>query len=151
MDIRVEGAEKFSKLAKSLKAAGQKELQKELFAAVNRATKPMRAAAKKSAAQNLPRTGGLNKRVASARMSTSRRSTRDIGVRIVAKGMDQLELMDQGQVRHPVYGKRDRWTLQMIPNAKGWFTKPMEDGADDVRKELLTAIDEVAKKVERDL
>jgi hypothetical protein len=151
VDIRVQGADKFGKLAKALKQAGDKELQKELYSAINRATKPMRAEAKKSAEQNLPKTGGLNSRVARTRMSTRRRAGRDPGVRIVAKGMDQLELMDQGRVRHPVYGNRARWVNQPIPDAKGWFTKPMEEGAEEVRRELLTAIDEVAKKLERDL
>jgi hypothetical protein len=151
VSIRVEGADKLSKLAKALKQAGDKELSKELYSALNRATKPMRAEAKKSAEARLPRTGGLNRRVAKARLSTRRRAGRNPGVRIVATGMDQLEQMDKGQVRHPVYGKRDRWVLQLIPDAKGWFTEPMEEGAEDVRREILASIDEVAKKIERKL
>lgn len=149
--LRVEGADKLGVLAKELKRVGDKGLQKELYSALNRATKPPRAEAKKNAEQVLPSTGGLNKRVAAARLSTRRRAGRDPGVRIVAKGLDQLDLIDKGFVRHPVYGRRTRWTLQPIPDAKGWFTKPMEDSAEDVRKEILQAIDEVAKKVERKL
>lgn len=149
VNLRVEGADKLSKLAKDLKRVGDKELSKELYSALNRATKPIRAEAKKSGEAKLPKTGGLNKRVAKARLSTRRRAGKNPGVRIVAKGMDQLDLMDKGQVRHPVYGNRARWTLQPIPDAKGWFTEPMEDGAETVREEILAAIDEVAKKLER--
>lgn len=149
VSLRVEGADKLSKLAKDLKRVGDKELSKELYSALNRATKPMRAEAKKNAEARFPKTGGLNKRVAKARLSTRRRAGRNPGVKIVAKGMDQLDLMDKGQVRHPVYGKRDRWVLQPIPDAKGWFTEPMEDGAETVREEILATIDEVAKKLER--
>jgi hypothetical protein len=151
VSLRVEGADKLGVLAKELKRVGDKELSKELYSALNRATKAMRAEAKKNAADNLPKTGGLNNRVAKARLSTRRRAGRNPGVRIVAKGLDQLDLIDKGYVRHPVHGHRDRWTLQSIPQAKDWFTGPMEDGADDVRKEILGAIDEVAKKLERKL
>jgi hypothetical protein len=146
-DIEIQGAEKLSAVARELKRVGAKDLSKELYSALNRATKTMRAEAKKSADENLPKTGGLNKRVAKARLSTRRRAGRNPGVRIVAKGLDQLDLIDKGKVRHPVYGHRDRWVMQPIPEAEGWFTKPMEDGADDARKEILEALDSVAKKL----
>lgn len=147
-DLEIRGADKFAKVAQELKKVGAKDLQKELYSALNRATKSMRAEAKKSAAQNLPKAGGLNKRVARARLSTRRRMRgRDPGVKIVATGMDQLALMDRGQVRHPVYGNRKRWVNQPIPDAEGWFTKPMEDGAQDARDEILKALDGVAKKL----
>lgn len=146
-DLQITGADKFAAVAKALKKAGDKELQKELYSSINRATKPMRAEAKKSAERNLPRAGGLNKRVSRARMTTRRRTGKNPGVRIVAKGMDQLALMDQGHVRHPVYGDRKRWVNQPIPDAKGWFTEPMEAGADDVRREIVKTLDAIAKKL----
>ncbi len=148
-DISVTGAEKFASVAKALRQAGDKELQKELYSALNRATKPMRAEAKKSAEQNLPRTGGLNKRVARARMSTRRRAGKNPGVKIVATGMSQLGLMDKGRVRHPVWGNRSRWVNQPIPQARDWFTRPMEGGAKDVRREIVKTLDTIAKKLAR--
>lgn len=147
--LEVQGAEKFEKVAKALKQAGDKELRKELYSAINRATKPLRANAKKSAERNLPKSGGLNKRVARARMSAQRRTGRNPGVKIVAKGMDQFDLMNRGMVRHPVYGNRRRWVNQPIPEAKDWFTEPMQNGAKDVRREIVDAIDDVAKKLAR--
>ena len=148
-DLQITGADKFAKVAKALKQAGDKELQKELYSALNRATKPMRAEAKKSAAQKLPRAGGLNSRVARARMSTRRRAGKNPGVKIVATGMSQLAMMDQGRVRHPVWGNRGRWVNQPIPEAAGWFTEPMQDGAKDARREIIKALDSVAKKLAR--
>lgn len=146
-DFEVRGAEKFEKVAKALKTAGDKELRKELYSAINRATKPLRANAKKSAERNLPKAGGLNKRVARARMSARRSTGRNPGVKIVAKGMEQLALMDQGMVRHPVYGNRKRWVNQPIPDAEGWFSKPMEDGKPEAQREIVHALDDVAKKL----
>lgn len=148
-DVSVTGADKFAAVAKALKQVGDKELQKELYSSINRATKPMRAEAKKSAEQNLPRSGGLNKRVARARMSTRRRAGRNPGVKIVATGMSQLGLIDRGRVRHPVFGHRDRMVNQSIPQARDWFTKPMEDGAKDVRREIVKTLDDIAKKLAR--
>lgn len=146
-NFEVRGAEKFEKVAKALKQAGDKELRKELYSSINRATKPMRANAKKSAERNLPRAGGLNKRVARARMSTRRVTGKNPGVKIVAKGMDQLALMDSGMVRHPVWGNRGRWVNQPIPDAEGWFSKPMEDGKPEAAREIVHALDGVAKKL----
>lgn len=148
-DLRITGADKFAAVAKELKKVGDKQLQKELYSAINRATKPMRAEAKKSAETNLPRAGGLNKRVARARMSTRRKTGKNPGVKIVATGMSQLGLMDQGRVRHPVWGNRGRWVNQPLPQAEGWFTKPMEDGAKDVRREIVKTLDDIAKKLAR--
>ena len=148
-DLEIRGADTFARVSKALKRAGDKELRKELYAGINRATKPMRAEAKKSAERNLPRTGGLNKRVARARLTTRRRTGKNPGISIVAKGMDQLALMDRGYVRHPVFGNRKRWSTQPIPDAEGWFTTPMEDGAPQARKEIVKSLDGIAKKLAR--
>lgn len=148
-DFEVRGAEKFAKVAKDLKRLGDKGLSKELYAGLNRATKPLKAEAKKSAQDNLPKAGGLNRRVARARFSTRRRTGRNPGVQIVAKGMDQLALMDQGRVRHPVWGNRRRWVNQPIPEAEGWFTTPMEEGKPEAQREIVKTLNSVAKKIPR--
>jgi hypothetical protein len=148
-DLAITGADKFAKVAKALKQAGDKELAKEFYSGINRSTKPLRAEARKSAERRLPRAGGLNKRVARARFTTRRRTGKNAGVRITAAGMDQLALMDQGRVRHPVWGNRGRWVNQPIPDAAGWFTEPMEEGAPQVRRELVRSLDAVAKKLAR--
>jgi hypothetical protein len=149
-DLEIRGADKLGKLAKALKQAGDKDLQKELYAGLNRATKPLRSDAKRSADENLPRRGGLNKRVARARMSTRRRGGKNPGIKIVAKGMPQLGRIDRlGKVKHPVHGHRDRWVDQKIPEAQGWFTDPMQAGAPPVRKELVRTLDAIARKLAR--
>jgi hypothetical protein len=150
VDLQIKGADQLGALAKALRQAGDKELQKELYAGLNRATKPLRQAAKESAERNLPQRGGLNKRVAKARMSTRRSAGRNPGVRIVAKGLDQLSRMDaKGEVKHPTYGRRDRWVTQEIREAQGWFSDPMKAGAPAVRRELIKTLDKVARKVAR--
>ena len=152
-DLRIEGANKLGILAKALRNVGDKELQKELYAGLNRATKELRADVKDSQVQNLPDHGGLNKELTRGKGSVRRRGGKNPSVRIVFKGIEQMDRIDrQGRVRHPVFrraGRRTVWVDQRIPKAKGWFTDPLENGAPAVRKELVRVIDEVAKKLAR--
>ncbi len=150
-DISITGAEKFAEVAKALKQVADKELSKELYAGLNRSTKMLRADAKQAAGRQLPQRGGLARRVETkARLSTRRRTGRDAGIRIVATGkVTQLKQMDEGKVRHPVYGHRNRWVGQNIPRAEGWFTETMNEGAPEVRKELVKVLDDIARKLAR--
>lgn len=147
-DLQIKGAEKFSEVAKALKQAGDKELRKELYSSLNRAAKPMITEAKKSADAKLPKSGGLNKRVAKARISVRRRAGGRPSVKIVASGMSQLGLINRGRVRHLVYG-RAPMVDQAIPEAKDWFTDPMQAGAQQVRREIVKALDAVARRLSR--
>lgn len=133
-------------LSRDLKAAGRKDLRKELFAGLNRSTKPLRAAAKANALATLPSSGGLAARVAAANMSVRGGGAR---VTIVARpskrggSFNPIEI-DGGIVRHPIYGHGPAVAQHVKP---GWFTDPMQEGADDVRDELLAGIDAVARKL----
>lgn len=146
-DIRVDGVEHFAQVARALRAAGAKDLRRELYRGLNRATKPLKDAAKANAA-TLPQRGGLAGRVQRARFSTKGRAGRNPSVSIVAKDAKSrsvdLRALDAGTVRHPTFGHRP-WVSQ--PVTPGWFSKPMEAGADDVAREVLAAVDAVAAKL----
>ena len=148
VDLRITGAEQFAHVAKALRDAGDKELRKELYRGLNRATKPLKAEAQAEAAAILPRRGGLSARVAKARFTTKSRGGQNPSVRIVAKDAKgrsaDLARIDQGEVRHPVYG-HGPWVKQAV--RPGWFTRPMQEGADVVRREVVAAIDAVARKL----
>src|SRR5689334_25378771 len=111
--------------------------------ALERAAPPLERAATASAAANLPHRGGLAAIVASSGMSHQRRAG---GIRIIARGISQLKLTNDGLVRHPVYGEPGTWVTQAIPKAREWFTKPIRDGAPKVRRELDKALDKIARK-----
>lgn len=149
-ELRIEGAEKLARVSKALRHAGDKELAKEFRAGLTRAVKPMKAAAKKSALSTLPARGGLAKRVSKTTMPTKRRGgARNPGLRVTAKpnAVADPMRMDRGRIKHPVWG-RGPWVLQNVK--PGWFTKPMEDSAEEVREELVKALDTVAAKIVRD-
>lgn len=141
--IQVVGGQQFARVAAAFRRA-EGELPGELLTALEKAAVPLQKAATKSAAANLPKRGGLAQVVAGSGMSTKRVRS---GVRIVAKGIDQLPFTNKGKVRHPVYGRPQSWTTQSIPKAKDWFTNPMREGAPQVRKELVKALNKIARRI----
>lgn len=140
------GAEALERVARRLKDAGEVGLRRELLAAIRKAAKPIPAAAKASALDKLPRRGGLAARVAASRIGIRTRTTgRNVGIRVEAKGLYNLRRMDAGTVRHPDFGNRDRWFSQPVP--EGWFSKPAEAAAGDVRGEIEDAMNTIADRI----
>lgn len=148
-NIDVDPPDKMDLVARTLRQMGDKELAREIYKALNRATSKMKADAKAEAGRRLPQRGGLARRVAGAKLSTRRKGGRNPGVAIVAKGMDQLARMDEGQVKHPVYGNRDVWVTQDITG--GWFSEPMEAGKPEAARQIEEAMDDLAVEIARKL
>lgn len=151
----VEGIEGLAALAKDLRAAGNKEMTKELRKGCQRAVRPLKEAARQGALDELPSSGGLAAEVAASTF-TGRVSLlgRDPRITLEGKGLvndkggrHDLRAMDRGRLRHPVYGRRGRWVTQLIH--PGWFTNTIEARADVVRVELLKAADAVLDKLGR--
>lgn len=148
VDITVQGAEDLARVAKALRQVGDKELKRELSAGLSRATGPLIGGARRSAEAVLPRRGGLGKRVARGRVTTRRRTVGgDPDVRIEAftgRGADA------GVVRHPVFQQPGRPVVQVSQRVTpGWFTRPMEAGADEVARELVKVIDGIVDRLDR--
>ena len=148
---RIVGAEQLGKLSRRLKEAGDKELKRELFKALNRATKKPKAEARARALTTLPRHGGLAKRVAASRFTTRNRTTRtgDAVLQLVAKGTVNVHSIDRGRVRHPVFGNRDRWVAQ--PVKPGWFSIPMKANERGTQREIAAALIELQRKLSQKL
>jgi hypothetical protein len=147
------GAQQLAQLSRQLRAAGDRELQKELTRSITEALKPLRKEKlPQSATDHLPRRGGLNKRIAKSKYTISRRtSNRTQGLRLNAKYMYNLMLIDKGFVRHPAFkrrgeeGRRVVWVTQRVE--PGWFTKPMEDAQPDVQRRINEAMQEIADRI----
>jgi len=140
----------FAALARDLRRAGAGGLRKELYAGLQRAARPAIGAVRESAGSTLPRRGGLAARVAGAAITARAAGGRNPGIRIVAKerkgrSFDAYTL-DQGRLRHPVYGQwRRRTPTQAV--RPGWFTRPLNDSAPTFRKTLLDAVDRVERQI----
>jgi hypothetical protein len=101
-------------------------LQRELRGVTPKVTKAIRT----RALDTLPKGGGLNKWVAAiqikARQETSGKTVRIKlkGGRNSAGGQSDIDSIDQGQTRHPTFGKRGRGKWHVTNVTPGFFTLP---------------------------
>lgn len=150
-DLRVEGVDQLQRVSARLKEAGDKGLKREMTKGLNRAAKPLALAAEAGALERLPKRGGLNVWVAESKITTRTRGNgRNPGVRLVAKrpkskGTTDLNRIDQGRLRHPVYGNRRVWALQSV--RPGWFTNSITDHAEQARREMVAVFDDIERRL----
>ena len=142
---------KLDRLAKAIRDASDKELDKELVAGFRRAVKPMTKDFKRGALQILPYRGGLAEWVAQGmrfrtNIGVGKRKPR-LKISASLPGHD-LNAINQGRVRHPTFGHRDapRWVTQTI--RPGFWDDAGTLAAQDARDEIVKAIDIVAAKLE---
>lgn len=90
VEMSVKGAEQFRDVAKQLRAAGDKDLTRELYAALNRGADPMKEAIRTNFASRLPQGGGRGARrtrkVKTGATLTNAVSGKTHAVKIVRKG-----------------------------------------------------------------
>jgi hypothetical protein len=145
--VTTRGADRLRQVAAAVEASGDKDLERELWRAMQRGGKPMLAAARWGARTGLPVRGGLAERVAESKFGVRTTGAgKRVGVRVVGQSGYDLEGMDEGLIRHPVRGNRKVWVSQTIK--PGWFSDAEEAKAPEVRDELVKGIDAVAAKLE---
>lgn len=149
-DITIRGANKLAILARALREAGDKELQRELYAGLNRAVKPLRQDVKNPAsigdflparyAQVLAR----DLKVTARRRTGGRWPT--LFLLAQAKNRD-IASLNRGRLRHPLWGNRKFWYNTRA--RRGWWEIPLVRDAPEVRRELERTLDDLAKKIAR--
>lgn len=152
MVVRIQGTEDLQKVADALKEAADKDLQREVSAAIRGEAKPLGIRVLRRGAQDMPHSGGLADRVSGmGRVGVSaslRGRVASVRVLLRNKGVD-LRSMDAGVVRHPVYGNRQAWVRQSVP--VGAFTQAFEAEAkavaDAASKAAQKVVADVARKV----
>jgi hypothetical protein len=142
-DFEIRGVEQLAALSKRLKAIGDKELTREFSRSVTAAMKPLMQELRSSARSTLPSSGGLADKVARSKIRTVRRASS--GVRVTANNPYGIKQMDEGRVRHPVFGNRSNWAVQSV--RPGWWTRPTEKVGPEVRQALQEAMEAIARKV----
>lgn len=151
-DLTIVGAEKFAKLGKALREYGDKELTRDLFKGISRAVKPLTASVKARTPMFLPNPYAVQLSK-SLRVRVRRRSTRDPSVRLLAvaktKGGRERNLtaLNRGRLRHPLYGNRSHWFNQSV--RAGWWDQPLLEGSDEVRRQIVTVIEDIGNKLDR--
>lgn len=63
-------------------------------------------------------------------------------------GTMDLDSLDRGRLRHPLWGDRKWWYDQSVP--RGWWTDSLTRAADTrVRREIVDAVDTVLTRIGR--
>ena len=151
-DVELRGADDVDALVRRIRThADAKELRKELYAGLNRVTKGVREDMKASIGPSLPSRGGLAALVMAKASLTSTASTgRNAGVRIRARRRDggDLKRLNEGRLRHPVFGNREAWVQQTAGVDGGFLDEAFDKNKAEVARGVQRVMADIARKVE---
>lgn len=151
-DVELRGTADVEALVRRIRThADAKALRKELYAGLNRVTKPVREDMKASIGPSLPSRGGLAALImAKASLTTSAATGRNAGVRIRARRRDggDLRRLNEGRLRHPVFGNRGAWVEQTAGINPGFLDDSFEKSKPEIARGVQRVLDEIARKVE---
>lgn len=142
-EVRVDVSE-IHKVAKQLKAIGNKDLRLAMLRGLKEAAEPAKQAARTGAGR-LPHRGGLSAKIQASRFTTSvTTGARSANVKIKAGNGYDLRSMDRGRLRHKIFG-RGRWVNQDI--TPGWFSGSIEATAPVVRQRIGQALESIQREL----
>lgn len=150
-DFEVRGADDVDDLVRRIRThADAKALRKELYAGLNRVTKGVRDDMKANIGPSLPSRGGLAALVmAKVSLTTSAAAGRNAGVRIRARHRDyDLKRLNEGRLRHPVFGNRGAWVQQTAGVNPGFLDEAFDKNKPEIARGVQRVLDEIARKVE---
>lgn len=147
-ELRVDGANQLVQISRALKTADPL-IKRELAAGIREATAPIKKEAEAELVAVLPSRGGAAADIsADTKVVTQRLAGRaGPGIRLRARSRRNVRRIDRGRLRHPLFGNKGHWfTTNVRP---GWFSRPVLDAGDDLRKELSSRLDKVAQMIAR--
>lgn len=160
LSVSIAGAQKLDALATQLRNAGRRDLERELRVELRKPPKQLERAVKAAVPPFMPR--GYEAPLARS-LRFMVRVTRGavMGVRVTMHGRGggggdrDVRRLNQGELRHPVFGRRRRttrgrifnnpWVVQRIP--PGFFTKPAAQVLRQVQDDTVRVIDRVLAKI----
>lgn len=130
--IRVTGGLAAKRAAARLESAARGGLKRDLERAVKRGTRNVEKYFRANSLERMPKRGGFAADLAKAKVKTSRI---DFGVHLEVVSPHDMRRIEQGRLRHPVYGDTDTWVSQRVP-------------ADVVRDAVVRADAEIKREVD---
>lgn len=145
-EIRSAGGDALARLAKDLKGV-DKTLRKGLLANLRAAGKPVVTEMKRNLRTDMPQAGGLARDLARARIGVRTRTSGDkTGVRIEAQhSRHDLEAVEAGLIRHPVFGRSGPWVTQKVP--AGRLSAPVDNARPVMQRAILKAMENVQNEI----
>lgn len=151
MTLRIEGTDDLQRIADALKEAGEKELSNRVIKDMRNAAKPIGVRVLQRGAEEMPHTGGLSARIAALGSvgvnSALKGRVATVSVVLRTKGA-ALPKLNQGNLRHPVFGNREVWVGQPVPPG-AWtraFKAEQAEATAAVLKAAQGVLDDVGRK-----
>ncbi len=129
--------------------ADAKAIKRELYAGLNRASKPLRQRMIDAIPEALPRSGGLAEQMqskVSSRASAKGGKWAGVSIRFSSKGYD-MRTLTSGRIRHPVYGNRGAWVEQTAGVNPDAFSDEFSDEAPRLEREIVEVLEDIARKI----
>lgn len=148
------GAAEFRALAQRLKDAGEKGLRRELTKAIRDAVKPLKQEIldpehlKPYMPDNYVPT-----LLRDLKVTTFSRAGLDAGVSVRVEARTprgnyrQVVKLQEGSIRHPVFGDREDWKTQYRGMRPGFFSNAVQDHGPQIRDGVVAAMHDVAQKI----
>lgn len=148
----ITGGAELRYVAGRLRKAAARDLSRELRAGQRKAVRPLQPAVRSSALAVLPKRGAYNATMArSVKVSTRIGITAGtVSVRVYATGKTDLRdlvAVNNGILRHPLFGDRKRWHLTRVP--RGFVDKPFDALQERIVAESNDAIGRVLESIAR--
>jgi hypothetical protein len=144
-DFEITGARQLEALSKRLKVEGNGGFRRELLRRIRQSAQPAIPAIRQSAHDVLGDKGGLADQIAGSKIGVRTRLSGSVGVRIQGNGVHNLRRMNEGQLRHPLFGNRSHWYEQAI--RPGWFAAPIELRKPRIHNGIEQAMADTARRI----
>lgn len=167
-DIRVIGTGQLLELQRRLRRAGHENIRNSMQRRIRRAAEPLRSDLQdairhldiRSQGRGSGHHGGLSPTTRPLRASIadairiSVRSAGTPGARVwLDKGLlppdiplSVVNRLNEGRLRHPVFGNKRRWAQQSA--SPGWWDKTVRDHQDRITREVEHVVDDVRRRLE---
>lgn len=168
MEVTISGSAQLKELADRIRASGDRGLGREMSQGLQRAAAPIKAAVTEEYSGGLPHGGGYASEFTQSMnwRTTTRSQARMASFRLLlfsegAHERRDIEKIEAGRLRHPVYGRSRRlrrgaragtalpnpWATTKIRG--GYFRRGTDSAADDAEKEMAKVLDEFARRLAR--
>jgi len=147
VDFKVTGADQLADLGKALKAV-DKSIKNEFLKEIRASGKPAGEAIRNAYAADMPKRGGLAAALGRSKIGIRNRlSGKNAGIRLDLRNKHDLEALEDGILRKPVFGNRKVWAQQSVP--KGVGRKAFEKQQPVIQRRVLAAMNAMAAKIKR--
>lgn len=163
LDVRVEGAAELRRVAAQIRAEGRKDLGREMGRALARASEPLKAGIKQSAAATMPRSGGyaaaFDKSLRFKAQQKGDGASASYTLVTYADGTSErrdIRALEAGNLRHPIFGRSrpgarkgertaNQWSVTSI--RPGFHKRGTKNAADEVEKQLGVVVTDFARRL----